>query len=81
MTLTELYARTPVERHRDILVEGGKVYVLTPDGTDEYVLRGNQEIVLIRSEKALKARIVAELTQSLDGRMGDIKAIRTKLAA
>ena len=80
MNLTELYARTPVEEHKNILVEGGKVYVLGADGTDEYVVR-NGELVLVHSDKASEERIIKKLVTSPDGRMGDIKAIRTKLGA
>ena len=81
MTLVELYANTPTTEHGKILVEGGKVYVLGADGTDEYVLRAGGQLVLVRSEAASEGRILARLTQSLDGRMGDISAIRKKLGA
>ena len=66
MTLAELYANTPTTEHGKILVEGGKVYLLGADGTDEYVLRAGGQLVLVRSDKAI---------------MGDISAIRKKLGA
>lgn len=52
MNLTELYARTPVEQHRNILVAGGRVYVRTAEGTEEYILLPGGEVELVRSDKA-----------------------------
>ena len=51
-SLTELYAATPVEEHQNIVVAGDRVYVRTPEGTEEYVLLPGGEIELVRSDRA-----------------------------
>lgn len=55
MTLVELYAQTPVEQHANIRVAGERVYVKNHDGSlDEYLLNGNGELVLLRSDRWLR---------------------------
>ena len=51
MNLIELYEQTPMERHKDIIVRGDRVYVKTPEGTDEYLLQSDGELQLISSSK------------------------------
>ena len=55
MNLIELYEKTPVERHKDIKVAGGKVFVKNIDGNvDEYLItptEDGQELWLVRSDK------------------------------
>jgi len=65
MNLTELYAQTPVERHKGIIVSDDRVFVKDAEGNvDEYLASGSdpeeQELLLVRSD-------------------GDINAIRSKL--
>ena len=80
MNLKDLYEQTPVSQHASIVVSGDRVYVRTDDGTDEYLLRG-QELVLMRSDKLVEERITKRLETSLGGRMGDIAKIKAKLGA
>lgn len=54
MNLDELYAQTPTSEHGNILASGDRVYVRTPEGTEEYVLEPNGEIRLIRSNKDIR---------------------------
>ena len=65
MNLTELYGQTPVERHQDIKVVGDRVFIKDIDGdVVEYLLDGQGELWLVRSDKEQRR---------------DIKAIKTKL--
>ena len=49
MNIIELYAKTPVDRHQEIVVSGGRLFF---DG-EEYVIGGDGELKLIRSSKGL----------------------------
>ena len=54
MNLVELYARTSVARHSEIIVSGERVFF---DG-EEYIITGiDGELRLVRSEKELKQRL------------------------
>lgn len=67
MNLVELYAETPVERHKDIKVVGDRVFVRDADGDiAEYLTLEDGELWLVHSNKALNE---------------DLKAIRNKLGA
>ena len=59
MTITELYAKTPADRHQEIVVSAGKLFF---DG-EEYVIGGEGELKLIRSAKALNQRLEQILTK------------------
>lgn len=50
MKITELYARTPVERHSEIVVSGDRLYF---DG-EEYVIRQDGELKLVHSHKGIE---------------------------
>lgn len=67
MNLAELYEQTPVERHQDIKVVGDRVFIKDIDGdVVEYLLDGQGELWLVRSDKKLK---------------GDVAAIKNKVGA
>lgn len=51
MNLVELYEQTPMERHKDIIVHRDRVYMRTPEGTDEYLLQSDGQLQLISSSK------------------------------
>ena len=53
MNIIQLYAKTPVARHSEIVVSGDRLYF---DG-EEYVIQGDRELRLVRSEKELKQRL------------------------
>lgn len=55
MNLVELYEQTPVEKHRDIVVSGDRVFL----DDEEYVLTSDGELRLIHSDKESKADIKA----------------------
>lgn len=60
MNLVELYAQTPVGKHDSIKVVDNKVYVRDADGSvTEYLILSDGELWLARSDKTLKADIVA----------------------
>lgn len=59
MTITELYAKTPVDRHQEIVVSGGRLFF---EG-EEYAINGDGELRLIRSSKALNQRLEQILTK------------------
>jgi len=50
MTLMELYARTPVKRHHEIVVDGNRVYF----DNEEYLIAADGELRLIHSHKWLR---------------------------
>jgi hypothetical protein len=50
MDIAELYARTPVERHSEIVISGDRLFF---DG-EEYVIQGDGKLTLIRSQKGLE---------------------------
>lgn len=61
MNLIEFCEQTPVERHSQIVVSGGRLFF---DG-EEYVIRGMEELRLVRSNKELEqslAEIAAKLS-------------------
>ena len=53
MNLTDLYAQTPVERHQEIVVSGGRLYF----EDEEYVIQGDGELKLVHSQKELEQRL------------------------
>jgi len=55
MNLVELYKQTPVARHSEIIVSSDRLFF---DG-EEYILQGDGELKLIRSEKELKQKLIA----------------------
>lgn len=57
MNLAELYKQTPRERHQEIVVSGNRLFF---DG-EEYVIGGDGELRLIRSDKDVRQRIEAIL--------------------
>lgn len=74
MNLTDLYAKTPVQNHKDIKVSGNKVFVKQEDEVTEYLLESNGELWLLPSPiKEVIAR-VKQLEQSL----AELKAIMTR---
>ena len=67
MNIVELYEQTPVDKHGDVKVLGDKVFVRDADGNvTEYLILEDDELWLVRSDKALKA---------------DVKIIKDKLGA
>ena len=50
MNLTQLYAQTPVDRHHEIVVSGGRLYF----ENEEYVLDGDGELKLVYSQNGLE---------------------------
>ena len=67
MNLAELYAETPVVRHKDIKVVGDRVFVKDAGGDiAEYLIVEDSELWLANSDKALRV---------------DVEAIRNKLGA
>lgn len=50
MDIAELYARTPVERHSEIVVSDNRLFF---DG-EEFVIQGDGRLTLIRSQKGLE---------------------------
>ena len=63
MNLVELYAKIPVERHKDIKVVEDKVFVKDADGcVDEYLISAideGEELWLIRSDGEQKQALEA----------------------
>ncbi|MBI4302322.1 MAG: hypothetical protein HY664_06940 [Chloroflexi bacterium] len=57
MNLIDLYARTPAEGHGNIVVSEGKVYVRSPEGTEEYILKVSGEVELVHSDKDIRAAL------------------------
>lgn len=53
MNIIELYAKTPVERHHEIVVSGDRLFF---DG-EEYVIGGEEELRLVRSNKRLEQHL------------------------
>lgn len=53
MNLKELYYLTPVARHPEIVVSGERVFF----DNEEYVIGGDGELRLVRSQKTLDERI------------------------
>ncbi len=61
MNLVEFYKRTPVERHSEIVVLGDRLFF---DG-EEYVIGGDGELRLARSQKGLEQKL-ARIETRLD---------------
>ena len=53
MNLVQFYQQTPVKRHSEIVVSGDKLFF----EDEEYVIQGDGELRLVRSEKELKQRL------------------------
>lgn len=53
MNIVELYKQTPVERHKDIVVLGDRLFF---DG-EEYIIQGEGELKLVHSHKGLEQKI------------------------
>ncbi|GEM_PF-1619514 len=68
-SLSELYAKMPVEEHGNIVVTGGRVYVRIAGGTEEYLLLHGGEVKLVRSDKANPLTAIHQ----------DLAAIKAKL--
>lgn len=61
MNIAELYAKTPVDRHQEIVVSGNRLFF----NGEEYVIGGeNDELRLVRSTKELEQRL-AQITAKL----------------
>lgn len=67
MTLTELYARTPLVRHPDIMVANDRVYF----DDEEFQLGSNGELRLLGSNKKQR--------EGLTALKADLAAIKAKL--
>lgn len=59
MTITELYAKTPADRHQEIVVSGNRLFF----DEEEYVIDGDGELRLIRSSKGLNQGLEQILTK------------------
>ena len=55
MTIVELYTKTPVARHPEIIVSGKRVFF----EDEEYVLQPNENLILVHSDKELKQKLTA----------------------
>jgi hypothetical protein len=53
MNIVEFYKQTPLEKHHEIVVSGDRVFF---DG-EEYVLRADGELKLVRSQKGLEQKL------------------------
>lgn len=53
MNIVELYDKTPVERHHEIVVSGGRLFF---EG-EEYVIEGDGNLRLVHSHKAIEASL------------------------
>ena len=71
MNIVELYQQTPVEEHKNIRMRNEAVLVISPEGTDEYLVDEEGELTLVKSDKDLRAHLKAVET--------DLSAIKTKL--
>jgi hypothetical protein len=56
VNLVELYAKTPVEEHREIVISGDRVFF----NVEEYIIDSDSNLRLIRSQKGLEQKL-AEL--------------------
>ncbi len=55
MNTVELYAVTPAERHQEIVITGDRLFF---EG-EEYVIQGDGELRLVRSDGDLRERLNA----------------------
>ena len=53
MNIVELYKQTPVEKHREILASGDRVFF----ENEEYVIDAEGELKLVRSQKGLEQHL------------------------
>lgn len=53
MNTVELYGMTPAERHQEIVITGDRLFF---EG-EEYVIRGDGELKLVRSDAEVKQRL------------------------
>lgn len=65
MNLIEFYEQTPVVRHPEIIVSGDRLFF----DEEEYIIRGDGELKLIRSEKQSRQRL-EQIVDALDIRTG-----------
>lgn len=65
MKLKGLYEGMPASEHDNIMLSGDRVFVRTPEGTDEYLLGAEGEIRPIRSDKEIR-RELAKIKAKLD---------------
>ncbi len=61
MNVVELYEQVPVERHREIVVSGDRLFF----NSEEYIINGDGELRLARSQKDLLQK-VDEIRTKLD---------------
>ncbi len=59
MNIRELYEQVPVERHREIVVSGSRLFY---DG-EEYLIGADGELALVHSHKALEQKLQQVLAQ------------------
>ena len=55
MNIVQLYAKTPVARHSEIVVSGDRLFF----ENDEYVIRGDEELKLIHCHKGLEEELAS----------------------
>ena len=55
MNLVELYKQTPVERHSEIVVSGGRLYF----DDEEYAIAADEELKLIHCHKGLEEELAS----------------------
>ena len=66
MNLTELYQKTPREKHTNIRVAGNRVYVRKDDGSvEEYLVEGDRGLWLLPSPLSEVASQVKEMQRTL----------------
>jgi hypothetical protein len=53
MNIVELYEQLPQERYSEVVVSGGRLFF---DG-DEYVIEGEDELRLVRSQKSIEQQL------------------------
>ena len=53
MNIVELYKQTPVERHQEIVVSSDRLFFVG----EEYIINGDGELRLVRSQKDLLQKI------------------------
>ena len=61
MNIVELYKQIPQDRHQEVVVSGDRLFF---DG-EEYIVEGEGELKLIRSQKGLEQRL-AQIEAKLD---------------
>jgi hypothetical protein len=53
MNIVELYKQVPMERHQEIVVSGDRLFF----DSNEYVIDGHGELMLVRSQKELLRKV------------------------